>query len=212
MSPGRRRLLLTGYEPFGGEPVNPSAQLVEALEAAPPEPDGFELRAVVLPAARDALGGLLQEALDAWRPDALIAVGQATGRARVEVELVARNLLDYKGEADNSGHVAAGEPVVPGGPDELRVPLDVEPICLALAAENLPIRVSRDAGRHLCNALLYELLHHHASLPALFVHVPLLPEQAERRGLAEASLSAELSRACLAGLIRRLPALLPEPA
>jgi len=204
----RRRLLLTGYEPFGGEPVNPSGQIARDLAAQRPAPDDFEVRAVVLPVAREAYAAALGEALDAWRPDALIAIGQATGRARVDVELVAHNALDTKGEADNAGHVAAGEPLVPGGPERLLVPLDLEPVCKALAKANLPIGVSRDAGRHLCNALLYELLHHHATLPAFFVHVPLLPEQAERRARDEPCLPIEVSAACLVALIERLPGVL----
>jgi len=209
---GRRTLLLTGYEPFGGEPVNPSAQIVEDLAARLSASEDFDVRAVVLPVSRDAVAGALSEALDAWRPDAVIAVGQATGRTRVEVELVAHNALDYKGEADNAGHVAAGEPLVPDGPEQLLVPLDLEPVCAALAAEDLPIGVSRDAGRHLCNALLYELLHRHASLPAFFVHVPLAPEQAERRACDEASLPVDVSAACLAALIERLPGVLDARA
>lgn len=208
MSSDPRRLLLTGYEPFGGDPVNPSAQLVESIAALPPDPDSFTIRAVILPVARDAVRGALQDALYAWRPDAVIAVGQATGRDRVELELVARNRLDYKGEADNSGCVAAGEPLVPDGPEELAVSLDLESLCAEMVAQELPVRVSRDAGRHLCNALLYELLHRHASVPAFFVHVPLLPEQAEHRARNEPSLPASSSRACLAAIIRHLPVLL----
>jgi pyroglutamyl-peptidase len=205
----RRRLLLTGYEPFGGEPVNPSAQLVERLAARPPDTQPFEQRAVVLPVAAGRLLGALGAALAAWPPDVLLAVGQATGRHRVEVELVARNMLDTRGEADNDGHVADGEVLVADGPAELALRLDVEPACTALAAEGLPIGVSRDAGRHLCNALLYELLLRHPGLPSLFVHVPLLPEQAARRGRGEASLPADTSAACVAALISRLPSLLP---
>jgi pyroglutamyl-peptidase len=167
---------------------------------------------VVLPVARDALSAAIRAALDDWTPDAVIAVGQATGRARVDVELVAHNALDYKGEADNAGHVAAGEPLVADGPERLVVPLDLEPVCDALAGGDLPIGVSRDAGRHLCNALLYELLHRHPSLPAFFVHVPLLPEQAARRARDEASLPIDTSTACLAGLIGRLPGLLDARA
>src|SRR5262245_51466544 len=169
--------------------------------AAGPAPRGLELAAAILPVDsrrfRDALGA----AVAAHRPALVVSVGQATGRPQVDLESLAHNRLDYRGETDNGGYAAQGEPLAADGPGRLHVRLPAAALAAELAGGGLPVRVSLDAGRHLCNALLYELLLRHAERPALFVHVPLLPEQAERRAQDEASLPAEVSRACLAGLL-----------
>src|SRR6187551_1393811 len=97
------RVLLTGYEPFGGEPVNPSARLATELAAAPP-PRGLELSAEILPVDSRRFRGAVGAAIATRRPALVVAVGQATGRARVDLESVAHNALDYRGESDNGGH------------------------------------------------------------------------------------------------------------
>jgi pyroglutamyl-peptidase len=210
------RVLLTGYEPFGGEPVNPSAQLVDELARGPRLDRRLELSAAILPVDSRRFRSALEAAIAASRPGLVVAVGQATGRAHVGLEALARNALDFKGERDNAGHVAQGEPLDAGGPDRLHVRLPLAALAAQLAVHGLPVRVSLDAGRHLCNALLYELLLRHAGIPALFVHVPLLPEQAARRALGEPSLPADLSRSCLAALLvalaeRQLPPRRAQP-
>lgn len=195
------RVLLTGYEPFGGEPVNPSAQLVTELAALPAPHARLELSSAVLPVDSRRFRGALQAALAASRAELVVSVGQAAGRADVELEALAHNALDFKNETDNGGHAAHGEPLVAGGPARLHVRLPLATLAARLAGSGLPVRVSLDAGRHLCNALLYELLLRHPERPALFAHVPLLPEQAARRAQDEPSLPAAVSRDCLAALL-----------
>jgi pyroglutamyl-peptidase len=201
------RVLLTGYEPFGGEPENPSELLVRALARARP-PAGLLLRSRVLPVDRRAMPGALQAALRAVRPQLVVAVGQGTGRRCVELETEARNRLDFRGERDNGGHTASREPWTEGAPQRLGAPLPLRELAARLAARGLPVRASRDAGQHLCNALLFELLLRHPRLPAAFVHVPLLPVQAARRGRGEPSLPEQVSRRCLQELLAELPGLL----
>lgn len=201
------RVLLTGYEPFGGEPVNPSAELVTALAGDAAGAGGarlqpaLELSAVVLPVDRSRFRAAVASAVTATRPEWIVSVGQATGRAQVGLETIARNALDFRGERDNGGHAAQAEILVPDGPERLHVRLPAASLARRLADAGLPVSVSFDAGRHLCNALLYELLLRHAAVPALFVHVPLLPEQARRRALGEPSLPAAVTRQCLASLL-----------
>ena len=205
MAAGPLRALLTGFEPFGGEPVNPSALIVTALAASPPAVPGLTVSAEILPVDRVRLPSALARALARHRPDAVICVGQATGRARVDLETLAHNAIDFRGDRDNGGHAAAGEALVPGGPATLASTLALALELPRLLAEGLPVALSRDAGRHLCNALLYTLLHERAPVPSAFVHVPLLPEQAARRGKGEPSLPLDVSRACVAALLARLP-------
>ncbi|HZL99023.1 MAG TPA: pyroglutamyl-peptidase I, partial [Planctomycetota bacterium] len=195
------RVLLTGYEPFGGEPVNPSAQLATELAQRPPAHGRLELSAAVLPVDSRRFRSVLAQAVAAARPELVVALGQATGRPDIGLEALAHNVLDFRGERDNGGHAARGEALVEGGPSRLHARLPLAGLAERLASRGLPVRVSLDAGRHLCNALLYELLLNHPGLPALLVHVPLLPEQAARRALDEPSRPFALSRDCLAALL-----------
>ena len=198
------RVLLTGYEPFGGEPVNPSALLVADLEQRPPEQAGLELSAAVLPVDSRRFRAALGQAMASARPELVVAVGQATGRPDVGLEALAHNVLDYRGDRDNGGHAAGGEPLADDGPPRLHVGLPLASLARRLASRGLPVRASLDAGRHLCNALLYELLLRHAGIPSLLVHVPLVPEQAARRARDEPSRPYALSRECLAALLALL--------
>jgi pyroglutamyl-peptidase len=198
------RLLLSGFEPFGGEPVNPAERLVRALARGSAPDARVRLAVVVLPVDRTRFRAQFDRAVSRYRPDALIAVGQATGRPAVDLETRARNRLDYRGERDNGGHAAEDEALAEGAPELLRASLPLGALQRDLLRQGLPVRVSRDAGRHLCNALLYHVLLRHPSLPAGFVHVPLLPAQAARRGRGEAHLGEQVSRRCLEALIRAL--------
>jgi pyroglutamyl-peptidase len=202
------RVLLTGFAPFGGESINPSRELVLALAGAAAPHPRLQLFAEVLPVDRARLAGALHEAIERHRPDVVLSVGQATGRAAVDLEGTARNVIDFKDQRDNGGNEAHGEAWLAGAPPQRRVRLPLGALARTLAGLGLPVAVSRDAGRHLCNATLYLLLHRHAGLPAFFVHVPLLPEQAGRRGKGEPSLPIEVSRRCLEELLALLPDLL----
>src|SRR5262249_30662058 len=98
---GGLRGLLTGLEPFGGEPVNPSELLVTELAGRPGAVPGVMLLAAVLPVDRTRVASTLDALLARCRPDTVLSVGQATGRARVDLETVARNAIDFRGERDN---------------------------------------------------------------------------------------------------------------
>jgi pyroglutamyl-peptidase len=198
------RVLLTGFEPFGGERVNPAERLVRALVRGAPPHARVRLAAAIVPVDRARYRACLDDAVRRHRPHVLLAVGQATGRPALDLETQARNRIDYRGERDNGGHAAGGEPLHDGGPDRLRASLPLRALHAELRRRGLPVRLSTDAGRHLCNALLYHVLLHHRGVRAGFVHVPLLPEQAARRGRGEPSLAEPVSRRCLQGLIRGL--------
>jgi pyroglutamyl-peptidase len=208
---GRLRALLTGFEPFGGEPVNPSELIVTALAAEPAGVAGLQLATEILPVDRLRMPPALARAIARHRPHVVVSVGQATGRPRVDLETLAHNAIDFRGDRDNGGHAASGEALVPGGPERLPSTLPLARLLPALLAQGFPVALSSDAGRHLCNALLYTLLHGSAPVPAAFVHVPLLPEQAARRGKGEPSLPLDVSRACVAALLARLPEALAAP-
>lgn len=186
------RILVTGFEPFGGEQRNPSAEVVESL----PERIGEnELIKLILPVVREKASTFIQNAVEKFRPDAVLSVGQAGGRPAVSVERVAVNLDDYR-IPDNEGNQPAGEPVVPGGPDGYFCTVPVKRMVEAIQKAGIPAAQSLSAGTFVCNHVMYATLHFLAErYPATkfgFIHIPYLPEQvADKPG--QPSMSLELS-------------------
>jgi pyroglutamyl-peptidase len=176
------KLLLTGFEPFGGNEVNPSAQIVAQL--AGEGIAGVALATAVLPVDRHHGPAALLQAVAKNAPDVVLCLGQAGRSPAIAIERVAVNLLDYR-IADNSGHQATDEPIVPDGPAAYFTTLPVRAMHQAAVAAGVPTELSLSAGAFLCNQVTYELLHYLATerlnIPAGFVHVPLLPEQAAQR-------------------------------
>jgi pyroglutamyl-peptidase len=171
------RVLVTGFEPFGGGSVNPSQRLVEELAADPPS--GIELETALLPVAYARSAGALRAAVDAARPDVVVCFGQADGRTGISIEQFAHN-LDGAESVDNDGASSTVE-IDADGPAAYRSTLPVDAIVAALRAEGIPAAASRDAGGFLCNHVFYVLmraLDQRADVAGGFVHVPLLPEQA----------------------------------
>jgi pyroglutamyl-peptidase len=172
------RVLVTGFEPFGGETINPSAKLVEALSTAPP-PD-IHLETAVLPVAYARTADALRAVVHAASPDLAICFGQAEGRTGISIERFAHN-LDRPDRPDNDG-VSSGVEIDPDGPVAYRSTLPVAEIVAALHEEGIPARESRDAGGFLCNHVFYVLMQtlerERPQARGGFVHVPLLPEQA----------------------------------
>jgi pyroglutamyl-peptidase len=172
-------ILVTGFEPFGGDAVNPSLEAIRVLAAWHPE----RARLVVapLPVSRYRIRGALRDALSEHRPDVVIAVGQAASRAEMSVERVAINLDDFR-IPDNEGVQPVDEPVVAGGPVAYLTPLPVKAMVARMREAGVPAQVSHTAGTFLCNHVFYLLCHLAATqFPGMrcgFIHVPGLPEQA----------------------------------
>ena len=175
------RVLLTGFEPFGGAATNPSGEVVQRL-AASGHP-GVELATAVLPVAFAESGERLRQAVDAHRPDVIIALGLAEGRTGITPERVAINLDDAR-IADNAGAQPTDELIEPQGPDGRFTTLPVKAIVDALQHAGLPASVSLSAGSYVCNHVFYVLQSLAAERPGLrsgFVHVPASPEFAAGR-------------------------------
>ena len=190
------KILLTGFEPFGGETVNPSWEAVEQLRA----PEGTELVKLRLPVVFREAGERLAEALAAEKPDLTLCVGQAAGRSAITPERIGVNLMDAA-SPDNAGFRPEEEPVIPGAPAAYFARLPVKELAAAIRAEGIPAETSNSAGLFVCNALLFRLLHEmetrYPKMRAGFIHVPCLPEQAERLGKGKTLPSLELSEIVL---------------
>jgi len=175
-------ILLTGFEPFEQEAINPSWEAVRAL-------DGWRLKGAVVHARRIScvFGTALREldaAIDELQPQLVLAVGQAGGRSEFTPERVAINVDDGR-IGDNAGHQPIDQPVVAGAPAAYFSTLPIKAMVRDLRAAGIPAAVSNSAGTFVCNHLFFGLMHRAATRPvpgmrAGFIHVPYLPEQAAR--------------------------------
>jgi pyroglutamyl-peptidase len=172
------RVLVTGFEPFGGDTVNPSWLAAERLAAAPPA--GIEVRAEQLSCVFGTAVEELRRAVARHEPGLVLCTGLAGGRSELSVERIAVNVDDAR-IPDNAGRQPVDEPVVPGGPAAYFSSLPVKACVAAIREAGLPASVSQTAGTFVCNHVFYGLAHLIATeLPDLrggFVHVPYTPQQ-----------------------------------
>lgn len=171
-------ILITGFEPFGHETVNPSYQAVKRL---PDQIGEARLFKAEIPVTFADSGPTLEEAIARCQPDWVICVGQAGGNAGIALERVAINVQDCSAP-DNSGAHPEDHPIAPDGPAAYFSTLPIKQIVKALRSAGIPAFVSNSAGTYVCNHLMYFLLHHiHQKNPAIrggFIHVPFSREQA----------------------------------
>jgi pyroglutamyl-peptidase len=173
------RVLVTGFEPFPGAPVNPTEKLVAALRAAPPSFDGMAaFRAEILPVDYDTVGPRLSAIGRDFSPDIAIHFGLANECAGFRLERLARNRFEAD-RPDNAGVLRAGGAVCEG-PETLASRLPLEAIARRLTGMGLPVEWSDDAGGYLCNTvfMLSRAGACEGFAPAMsgFVHVPLTGE------------------------------------
>jgi pyroglutamyl-peptidase len=190
------KFLVAGFEPFGGSTINPSAQAAQALDGQ--VIGGARLAGTVLPVDGQLGPRRMLEALHDCRPDGVVCLGEASERAVLSIERVAINLRDYR-IPDNSGRQVVDEPVVPGGPAAYFATLPVRKILQALLEAGIPAELSLSAGTYLCNQVMYHLLHDLAvnerKIPAGFIHLPALPQQAAGAPRPQPSMGLETTLA-----------------
>lgn len=176
------KLLLTAFEPFGGETLNPA---LEALRLVPEQVEGWDILKLTLPTAFGASLSMLEEAIATHRPDAVLCLGQAGGRPDLTPERVAIN-VDDAGIPDNAGSQPLDRPIREGGPAAYFSTLPIKAMTAEILKAGLPATVSNTAGTYVCNHLMYGLLDYLArSCPGVrggFMHVPYTDEQAARHG------------------------------
>jgi pyroglutamyl-peptidase len=184
--------MLTAFEPFNGEKINPSFEAARTLEGV--EFQDTLIRVTLLPVDRFRAIEMALDALRVYKPDHVIMLGEAGRRFRVMPERVAINVDDYR-IPDNAGNQPAGEPIVEGGPVGYFSTLPIRAIVERLKRHSIPADVSNSAGTYLCNRLFYSVMHHISveSLPttAGFIHLPYLHEQVAEKQIDFPSLSRE---------------------
>jgi pyroglutamyl-peptidase len=178
LSRAPRTILVTGFEPFGGETVNASWEAAQKLEGW--RHGDTVAAARLLPCAYDSSVKMLISAIETLRPDVLLMTGQAARRGVVSVERFAHNLDDAKAP-DNDGAVRRGLRITRAAPDWLEAAAPIRLIARAINEAGIPARMSRNAGAFVCNHLYFGALHYlrekKSAIPAVFVHLPVTPEQ-----------------------------------
>ena len=171
-----KRVLLTGFEPYGGRGFNPSAAVTEGLHGE--VIDGVEVSGRVLPVALAGLAERVDRLLAETGPVAVINLGLAPGTPVVRLERVGVNVAEFD-VADNAGYVCRDEPLQRRGPDALFATLPLRAIEASLLNAGIPARVSDTAGTYLCNATLYRFLYalRESATPCGFIHLPYAPRQ-----------------------------------
>lgn len=172
-------ILLTGFEPFGGEAINPSWEVARSLHGQVIA--GATVHARCLPTTFAGAPRALGEALAVLRPRLAIALGQASGRSEISIERVAVNLIDAR-IADNAGQRPLDQPVRVNSPAAYFSTLPVKAMRDGLRAAGHPAGLSLSAGAFVCNQVFFELQHQLADrgVSSGFIHLPALPEQAAR--------------------------------
>lgn len=175
-------ILVTGFDPFGGESVNPAWESVKAL--AQRKTDAYRVEVRELPTVFDKSLHCLYQAIEEIRPDIVLCVGQAGGRSAFSIERVAINVNDAR-IPDNEGNQPLDTPVVEGGPVGYWTTLPIKAIAQRLKEHGVPVTISQTAGTFVCNHLFYGLMHYiaeqKASIRGGFIHIPYLPEQAAQK-------------------------------
>ena len=174
-------VLVTGFDPFGGEAVNPALEAIKKLDGKMVA--GARVVTRELPTVRwKAIDGL-KTAIREVQPVLIIAIGQAGGRMDITPERVAINVDDFR-IADNEGNQVVDERIATDGPAAYWSTLPIKKIVADLRAEGIPASVSNSAGTFICNHLFYGLMHELAAEGNVrrggFIHIPYLPEQAAK--------------------------------
>lgn len=174
------KILLTAFDAFGGESINPALKAV--FQVKPPA--GTDLIRLEVPTVFGKSIDVVAAAIEREHPDAVVCVGQAGGRSAVTPERIAINLMDAS-IPDNEGNMPVDLPIIPEGENALFSTLPVKAIIAAIQSAGIPSQISNSAGTFVCNQLMYGVLHLcRAKYPktiAGFIHVPFLPEQTVRR-------------------------------
>lgn len=171
------KVLVTGFDPFGGENVNPAWEAVKIL---PNQVDNKTVVTKQIPTVfRDAIDTLLQY-IEAEKPDYVICVGQAGGRFDLTIERIAINIDDARIE-DNKGNQPIDLPIYPDGENAYFTALPIKTMMQQVRSANIPCSISNTAGTFVCNHVMYGLLYHinksNIAKSGGFVHVPYTPQQ-----------------------------------
>lgn len=185
------KILVTGFDPFDGDSVNPALELIKQL---PEEIDGCEIITLEVPTVFHKSIQVIKQAIDTQHPDAVLSVGQAGGRVDMTVERIGINCDDAR-IPDNEGNSPVDEKVFEDGDDAYLLTLPVKAMVKAIQDAGVPASVSNTAGTFVCNHVAYGVAYlakkYYPDMKTGFMHIPFLPYQAaEKRGMPSMSLES----------------------
>ena len=171
------KILVTGFDPFGGEPINPA---IESVKKLPDNIAGAEIIKLEIPTVRKKSLEKIEKAINEHNPDVILSIGQAGGRFDISIERVGINLDDFR-IPDNEGNQIIDEPIFLDGENSYFVKLPVKAMVQNVQKNNIPASVSYTAGTFVCNHVLYGVLYliekKYKGKKSGFIHIPFLPEQ-----------------------------------
>ncbi len=184
-----RVILITAFEPFGMDSMNPTETVLADL---PETLNDMKVLTVTLPVAYDHCFEALLPLIEKHDPEIILHLGYAKGRNRVSLERVAINCNESK-MPDNLGHVLDGTPIVKGGPDGLFTSLPIKALKERYRKKSLPAEISNSAGTYVCNNLFFRTMHHvmtfNKNTKVGFIHIPALPEMTSNENIPSMSKS-----------------------
>lgn len=186
------KVLITGFDPFGGEEINPA---YEAVKLLPDQIGNAEIIKMEIPTVFEKEGEVLEQGIRENKPDIVICVGQAGGRSAITVEKVAINLIEAR-IPDNEGKQPLDRPVYEDGENAYFAKLPVKAMVREIKSHGIPAKISYTAGTFVCNDVMYRLLYmidrKYPGMKGGFIHVPYLPEQVIDLPDGTASMSAQM--------------------
>ena len=186
------KILVTGFEPFGGEKINPA---LEAVQRLPETIAGAEVVKVQIPVVFGEDVAAVKAAVESCDPDIVLCVGQAGGRTHITPEFVGINYVDAR-IPDNAGNQPVAEAIVEGAPEAYFTKLPVRAMVARMKEAGIPAAVSYTAGTFCCNEVMYGLLHliatEHPEIRGGFLHVPYAPEQAVNLSATTPSMTVDM--------------------
>ena len=170
-------LLITGFDPFGSDLINPS---FEAVSALPDKINDIDIQKVELPTEFKRAQEVLEDLLNKHQPDYVILCGQAAGRREISLERVAINIMDARIQ-DNAGFQPVDEVVINGAPNAYFTNYDIRNFEAACLKAEIPCKISYSAGAYVCNSTYYSLMNwinkNDSQTKGIFIHVPIIPNQ-----------------------------------
>lgn len=170
------KILITGFDPFGGEATNPAIESVKRIDE---NIEGAEIYKLEIPTVFHKSASLIEEKIKEIKPDAILSIGQAGGRYDISVERVAINEDDAR-IPDNEDNQPIDVKIREDGKNAYFATLPIKAMVEEIKKENIPASVSNTAGTFVCNHVMYQdlyLAEKYGNIKAGFIHVPFLPEQ-----------------------------------
>lgn len=193
------KILVTGFDPFGGEKINPA---IESVKKLPDEIAGAKIIKLEIPTVCHQSLKVIDEAIAKYDPDVILSIGQAGGRSEISVERIGINIDDCR-IPDNAGNQIIDEPVFKDGPAAYFVNLPIKAMVAKIKEHQIPAAVSNTAGTFVCNHVTYGVRHlietKYQGKRSGFIHIPFLPQQVvDKKNLPSMSLDTIVQALVLA--------------